>query len=347
MKTAAFLTFAAGAATASVCFLLWNLLQDPEKSPTYKLLNTGLSEENQKLNDRVKALEKQVASVKTKAGGPEAGAAEKPVDGKPQVVTTHQFDESKMEEMMKQHMEREVNRETDAMALRLKLTPEQKGALRKFLLAKQDSESLVSRTTNKNGETVEEYADEGQSEEDFLEELLTPEQLAEYARSLEEQHKANAEDYAQRKLRKLNEQLSLSEQQKDSLFQAFAQKKLAGTDPAATSPGGDVLKEATGGAISIAGAAIGSSAAGPIGFEFDVDEMFNPGSGELDRATLEGILTPEQLAVYDERQAEEKERGHGFIHIDNLSAPREGAVGAAVHIEVEQKIAPPASSSEK
>jgi hypothetical protein len=342
MKSLPLLTFATGAAAGALAVWFFQSPTADDAHEAAKISGVKLTDENRKLAERVLSLEKQATAAKEKR---ETSTAE--AEDGPAKTVRHTFDESKMEKMMKQHAEREVNRETDAMALRLKLTPEQKGALRKFLLAKQESERLASRTTNKGGETVEEYTDEGQSEEDFLEELLTPEQQAEYARSLEEQHKANAEDYAQRKVRKLNEQLSLSEQQKDSLFQAFAQKKLAGTDPAATSPGGAVVKEATGGAISIAGAAVGGSAAGPIEFDFDVDEMFNPGSGDLDRATLEGILTPEQLAVYDQRKAEEKERGNGFIQIDNLSPPGEGAVGAAVRIEVQQEITPPPPASEK
>lgn len=336
MKTAAFLTFAAGAATASLCFLLWSAMQtpDPNKSPTHKFLNIGLTEENQKLTERVKNLEKQVAVVKQKA----ADGGERAEEGKPQVMTAHHFDESKMEEMMKQHAEREVNRETDKLALRLKLTPEQKESLRKFLLAQKESERAMFRTALKDGGQVE-AKPAGQSKEDFLKGLLSPEQQTEYARSQEDQRKARAEDYAQRKVRKLNDQLSLSEEQKDGLFQAYAQKKLVETDPAKAPAGDNVVKAATHGAIAFsAGAAEGGVE--PIEFDFDVGEVMNPGSGDLDRATLEGILTPEQLAVYDQRKAEEKAQGNGFFHVEGLPDATGGAVRIEVNKTVEEVPAP-------
>ncbi len=340
MKTLPILTFAAGAAAASAAFLFWPAAEsaDAAKLSAQTVRGAGLEEENAKLTARVKQLEKQAA-----AGGGANAAAEPGASGRgtPRQVAQH-FDESKMEEMMKRQAEREVNRETDKLALRLKLTPDQKEELRKFLLARKEREREMFRAAMRDGGKVESRP-AGPGMEEFLNGLLTPEQQAEYARSLEEQRRARAEDYAQRKVRKLNDQLSLSEEQKDGLFQAFAQRKLTETDPAGAARGDTVTPAAQGGAIAFS-AASGDGFVEPVQFDFDVGEIMSPGSGDLDRATLESILTPEQLAVYDQRKAEEKERGPGLIQVEGL--PESGTGGAAVRIEV-RKESPPAASPEK
>ena len=124
----------------------------------------------------------------------------------------------------------------------------------------------------------------GGGKEAFLNSLLTPEQQAEYARSQEEQRTGRAEEYAQRKVRKLNNDLSLSEEQKDKLFQAYAQQKLTATDSAKQPEGGDVIRAAVGGAISFASVtADGAGGAEPIEIELDAGDFISPGSSDLDR----------------------------------------------------------------
>ena len=324
MKITILCTVAGAAAGA---FLMWLLPKAPEDSGNHSApaASIRLSEDNQKLTARVQSLEKELAAAKQEKPGQAAEVAGG--DAKPQVFTT-QFDDGKIEEMMKQHAERDANREADKLALRLKLTPEQKKSLKKFLLAAKESERAGFRAMMKNGGKADPVKP-GQSEEEFLKSMLTPEQQAEYARSQEEQRTARAEEYAQRKVRKLHEELSLSEEQKDKLFQAYAQQKLAASDPAKKpeSPG-DVIGAAVGGAISFSSISVGGDS-GPVEFEFDGLEGLTTGGSDLPRETMQTILTPEQLAVYDQRKTEEQERMKTMI--------QSGAPAAISELKIETK----------
>lgn len=331
MKALPILTFAAGAAAGA--FAVW-LLQSPAAPDEAKggaVVTAKLTEENKTLADKVQSLEKQMATAAKGSGKAAASLTKIEKDGK-KIITQH-FDDSKMEEMMKQHAGREASREADKLALRLKLTPEQKESLKKFLLTQKDNERAMFRTAMKDGGKVEAKKG-GQSKDEFLKSLLTPEQQGEYARSLEEQRMARAEEYAQRKMRKLNDQLSLSEEQKEKLFQAYAQQRLTDADPAKTpaEPADNVALSTS----SIAFAAVSGDAQGaePIQFDLDVGEIITPGGGDLDHGVMEGILTPEQLGVYDQRKAEEKENAKNLM-LPGLPGVG-GTAGGAVRIEVRQ-----------
>jgi hypothetical protein len=334
MKALPIFTFAAGGAAGALVMWFLHPSAAADETKAGSVTAARLTTENKTLSDKVQSLEKQIAAAaRDKSGpGPDGDAS-----SKPQVVTTRHFDDTKVEEMMKEHAGREANREADKLALRLKLTPEQKESLKKFLLARKESERAMFRSAMKEGGKVDPKK-EGQSKDDFLKSLLTPEQQAEYARSQEEQRTARAEEYAQRKVRKLNDQLSLNEEQKDKLFQAYAQQKLTATDPAkAPAEPADAVKVVQGGTIAFAS----SSGAGgePIEIDLDVGEMISPGSGDLDHSVMEGILTPEQLGVYDQRKAEEKERAKDLPF--GLPPLPEG--GGALRIKMERSETAPAS----
>ncbi len=329
MKTALLSSVAGAAAGALVMWLILSKASpDPAGGSLAAAGSVKLTGKNQKLTERVQSLEKQLAKAKSGDAGDVAAAAESD-DSKPKMIT-RTFDDKHMQEMMKERAERDANREADKLALRLKLTPEQKESLKKFLLAEKEKDQEMFRTAMKSGGKVE-MSKKGGGKEAFLNSLLTPEQQAEYARSQEEQRTGRAEEYAQRKVRKLNNDLSLSEEQKDKLFQAYAQQKLTATDSAKQPEGGDVIGAAVGGAISFASVtADGAGGAEPIEIELDAGDFISPGSSDLDRETMQAILTPEQLSVYDQRKAEEQERMKNMIHVEGLPGP-----GASVRMKVE------------
>ncbi len=332
MKTVLLSSVAGAAAGALVMWLILSPASpDADRGSPAATGSVKLAGENQKLTGRVQSLENQLAKVKSENPGNVAAAADAE-DGKPKVIT-RTFDDKHMEEIMKKHGERDANREADKLALRLKLTPEQKESLKTFLLAEKEKERDMFRTAMKSGGKVE-MPKKGEGKEAFLNSLLTPEQQAEYARSQEEQRTARAEEYAQRKVRKLNNDMSLSEEQKDKLFQAYAQQKLTATDPAKQPDGGDAIGAAVGGAISFAAVqGDGNGIAEPIEIELDSGDFFSPGSGDLDREIMQSILTPEQLGVYDQRKAEEQERTKNRLHMDGL--PGGLPAGGAVRVQVE------------
>lgn len=96
---------------------------------------------------------------------------------------------------MKQHADREVNKEADSLALRLKLSPEQKESVRKFLLDGIERERKSIRDAIKNGGQIG-TAKAEQRKEEFLKGLLTQERQADYTKSQEEQRTGRAEEYA-------------------------------------------------------------------------------------------------------------------------------------------------------
>ena len=276
----------------------------------------ALSEKEQKLTARVHALEKELKAVRA-TGSKDAGTADAPEEkSKASRVITAAFDDKRIDEMMRQRAERDVNREVDRTALRLNLSAEQKESLRKYLMDGKERDRETFRTAMKNGGKVE-ASKPAQSKDEFLNSILTPDQQADYAKLREEQRTARAEEYAQRKVRKLNNDLNLSEEQKDKLFQAYAQQKLAATDASKQSEPGDVIGPRAGGTIAFA--SVGASAGGsaePVEIEFDAGDFFAGGGGDLDRGHLESILTPEQLAVYDQRRADEQEHVKKMIQTE-------------------------------
>jgi hypothetical protein len=283
--------------------------------PDGKSVATGIrssSEEKDKLLARVQTLEKELKQAK----GNKAEKAEEKIAAAAAAVPAKMvsFDEGKMEEMMKKGAERDVSREVDRLALRLKLSPEQKESLRKFLLARKEQERATVKAAMSGG-NVRDALKPKESREDFMKSLLTPEQQADYARSQEERRTAKAEEYAQRKVRKLNNDLNLSEDQKDKFFQAYAQQKMTVNDAAKKEAGGDAAAKSGTIAFTTVG---GSLDGGPLEFEFDSDALM-PGANrsDLDRSTVESILTPEQLAVYDQRKAEEAEQAkNNMFHFE-------------------------------
>lgn len=317
MKTPV-LFFVAGGAAGAVAMWLIQSSEAPETrettagKPAAAALRT--SEKEEKLAARVQALERELKAAKE---GSE-GSVEDPIksEGKKAAkMIRAPFGDEQIEEMMKKNAEREVSREVDRFALRLKLTPEQKESLRKFLTERKEQEHASFKTAMKGGAPAE-VTKRGQSKDEFLKTLLTPEQQADYARSQEEQRTAKAEEYAQRKVRKLNNELNLSEEQKDKLFQAYAQQKLTPPDPAKKEPSGDVTGTI---AFATVGASIGDG--GPVEFEFDGDALLaGNNKGDIDRATVESILTPEQLAVYDQRKAEEQEQMKSVFKLEGGEA---------------------------
>ena len=217
----------------------------------------------------------------------------------------HKVDESAMKDMMRKGAEHEARREADRLALRLKLTPEQKEALRKFLTERRmalmdNPAALLSPDGSPNA------SGKLQSLDDFLAANLTPEQQAEHARHKEEEKTAKVEDYAQRKMRGLARELSLTPEQKDRVFQAFADKKLADETARAANPGSPQEN-----ALEMVASSISVIGAGSTGIEmaFDTESLMGPGKEALEqeRAMLKDILTPDQLAIYDQRRAEEAE----------------------------------------
>jgi len=312
MKTALLSSIAGAAAGAFIMWLIMSTASPDAAGSPAAHGSVKLTGENQKLTERVQSLEKQLAKAKSGEAGDLAAAAEGD-DNKAKMIT-RTMDNKHMEEMMKQHAERQANREADKLALRLKLTPEQKESLKKFLLAEKEKQREMFRTAAGGGGKVE-MPGKGADKEAFLNSLLTPEQQAEYARSQEEQRTARAEEYAQRRVRKLNNDLSLSEEQKDKLFQAYAQQKLTAADPSKQPEGGDAAGGAVGAAISFASVtADGGGASGPIEIELDAGDFLMSGGSDLDRETMQAVLTPEQLAIYDQRKAEDQERMKTMIH---------------------------------
>jgi hypothetical protein len=342
------LSFAAGAAAGA--FVMWLVTppadDDSRQSGGNRTVAGGpaLSEEKEKLAARVQALERELKAARSE------GESAEDTDGegsKPAQVFATPFDDKGMEEMLRRRADRDVNREVDRTALRLKLTAEQKESLRRFLMDAKERERAMFQTAMRNGGEAE-RPEPGQSKEEFLKSILTADQQAEYERSREEQRTARAEDYAQRKVRKLNNDLNLSEEQKDRLFQAYAQQKLAATDPAKSAEPADVVAR-TGGAVAFA--AVGSAAGGavePIEVEFDTGDFTIGGGNDIERATLESILTPEQLAVYDQRRAEEQVQLKKIINVEGLPVPPpvdgEGASGSVIRIEKRAIPAPPGAA---
>lgn len=257
-------------------------------------------DEKQKLAVRVTELEKKLQAAESKeseAGGKLAAKVKEQIY---EPAVSRPF-----EAMLREHFQRNANREADKMALRLKLTPEQKAALKTYLLTQGERQRAMVDSLAKSGGQDFKPTDPAAEKAAFLNSLLTPEQQAEFAKAKEEDRTAKAEEYAQSKVRKLNNDLNLSEEQKDKLFQTFAQRKLAPPDAAG--------KTAQTPADAIMGAtvAVFGGAGGPM--DIDVEGLIGgDAQAAADREMLSGILTPEQLAVYDQRREDEKQGGGTF-----------------------------------
>jgi hypothetical protein len=194
-------------------------------------------------------------------------------------------------------MKKDTIREINRLALRLKLTPEQKEQLQQFLEEKNrlameqlqravDSGALTRAMKGGEGLTPEDHrimadldASEHPEEETdtFLAKLLTPEQQQEYAGSKEEKRVAEAEESAHEALAAISKQVDLTSDQKDRLFQALAQRKLTAApkskDPETAFSLGDAMPQ----------------------FDKSSDDV------------LRSILTAEQFQAY-EKSREEEER---------------------------------------
>ncbi|HWB05693.1 MAG TPA: sigma-70 family RNA polymerase sigma factor [Verrucomicrobiales bacterium] len=209
---------------------------------------------------------------------------------------------------MKQEASREVNR----LALRLKLTAEQKEKLTKFLEDKhQRSMDRLKHAVETGLLTRAMKGTENLSEEDqkllaeleaddhddrdldpFLGTLLSQEQLAEYGKSKEEKRVAEAEERAHTTLSAIGKQVDLTEDQKDRLFQQMAQRELTAKKP---HPGS---VETDAGALTV-----------------------NLAGSEFDRANddvIRSILTPEQFETYAKSREEEERQAKEVM---KLAAP--------------------------
>ena len=186
----------------------------------------------------------------------------------------------------------------DKLAARLKLSPEQKESLAKFMAAQAKEET--ERTTKmlgmmkdlKDNPTAVFTAEAGLPKSDTKEHMrqwaaenLTPEQQENLKRYSEDRRTANAEKIAQARLDQLNETLDLDESQRDKLFQHYAREALA------NGTAGDDVMDDNGmfrGEIAVAGEMAGEDPATP-----------DP---------LAEILTPEQMTTYREHQKAEEQR---------------------------------------
>jgi RNA polymerase sigma factor (sigma-70 family) len=202
--------------------------------------------------------------------------------------------------MATEEMKKEAAREVNRLALRLKLTPEQKQQLQEFLEGKNRIriEELKRAVASgaftramKGGEdlTPEDHkimadldaTEHPEAETDaFLANLLTAAQQQEYAVSKEEKRVADAEESAHDALTAIGKQVDLTADQKDRLFQALAQRKLAAPPKPAS--------------------------AGESGVAFSLGDAM-PQFDKSNDEVLRSILTAEQFQAY-EKSREEDER---------------------------------------
>jgi hypothetical protein len=326
------LLFTAGLATgAAAMWAVQSFQPDESGSGTSGPAVAKLTTEKAALTTRVEELERKLQTT--------AAMHDKAPDGKPEVSVANiaQHLPSGIDEMMQRQGEADARREADRLALRLKLTPEQRESLHQFLLTSKKKDREAMQAAMKGDASSALNIPRGSSEEKdaFLQAMLRPEQQAEYAKSKDEARTAKAEEHAQRKVRRLTNDLSLTEEQKDKLFQSYAQQKLAEPEgsgsgrAAAFSIGGDVM-------------------------DLDIDIPGLPGAGsasDKDREMLAGVLTPEQLAVYDQRRAERAEamKEGSVIHFDSLElGGAAGAVGSiSVQVQGSAEEAAPAPAPEK
>jgi hypothetical protein len=210
-------------------------------------------------------------------------------------------DPGEMDKMMKKDAERKANRDADRLALRLKLTGSQKEALRAFLVADREWKMAKMQETM-SGKTPA-TAEQRQTLEEFLKGMLEPTQLAEHEKAQAEDKAAKAEDFAQRRIRALDRELGLNAEQKDRVFQALANARL--TEPQKSDLAAH-LEAAGAPAEAIATMATIDADGGVFGVEMEDMPFLGNLAGAKERETLAGILTEEQMAVYDQRREDDK-----------------------------------------
>jgi RNA polymerase sigma factor (sigma-70 family) len=132
-------------------------------------------------------------------------------------------------------------------------------------LTKEEKSALAKMDPRKNGVMSDDTA---------LKSLLTEDQLGQYTKAKEARRVSDAENAASDSLRSVSKNIDLSPEQKDKIFQALAQEKLA---PAETGE--------------------------------EVSSSF-PGMGGRDESSdriIRENLTPEQAEIFDQSRAQEKE----------------------------------------
>jgi hypothetical protein len=297
MKTPVILSFAAGAACGALG--LW-LLQPAQPAPSAETKTTAATAPAT-AGAQSKGFIRGAKTGEADPGGQKKDTEKSPLDV---LATLNKMavNDTELQDLLRKAGAKEVSREVDRLALRLNLTEEQKEKLRIFLMDQKERE-LARMNASLKGENPATTA--SQSKESFLSDLLSEEQAAEYAKAQQEEKTARAEDYAQRKLRRLDRDLNLTPQQEDALFQAFAQRRLTEAEVVSSDVTGI---KAAGGALGHMSIAIaGGTDAGTVEpIEIDLPEPLEllGGSDDHDRALLEPVLTPEQLAAYDKQRAE-------------------------------------------
>lgn len=154
-------------------------------------------------------------------------------------------------------------------------------ALKSGLMAKMASDPK-SLTEAEKAELQTAAPKEAAPEQDPLKEILTEEQFAKHLEAKQQKRVNDAESVASDSLKKLGEAFDLSEEQKDSIFQAVAQHELSQES---------------------------SSGDGPAG-ALDPRAM----AEERDRIIREQ-LSEQQAVLFDAKRQEDRERWSGFIRM--------------------------------
>ncbi len=158
-------------------------------------------------------------------------------------------DNIKLAEMGAALTRSELSQEADktliSLTRRLNLTAEQEEKLAGFLDAKREMHlKLTTRMLSGEMPTQEEMKQEAQfdslSQDRFMEDLLSPDQLAGYQEHREDQNHAAREQIAQHELTTMNELFPMSEQQKDAVFAALVDSR--SLPPAGISRSGDPIE---------------------------------------------------------------------------------------------------------
>lgn len=191
-----------------------------------------------------------------------------------------------MAEYQKSLFREEVTQRLNKLKKQLKFTSEQERLVADYIRSEQSRLDAIIAEEKKSGRMQGQT--QGETPEQFLERLLTPEQKAEMSLATQNHRNSQAEEFAQTAVRNLTQQLQLTEDQRAKVFQAYAAKKLADFD-APPQPVEPDTRRADECAASV----------------WLLRHGMNLGRGQnesykLDRATLQGLLTPEQLAVYDQ-----------------------------------------------
>ena len=291
----------------------------------------------------VKAAEARAAVKPVKVGGPAAKNGAVVVAGAdgavpPEMGEFKGPDQAEIDKMMKKDAERKANRDADRLALRLKLTGPQKEALRAFLVADRELK-MAKMQAMMTGKAPAE-PEQRQTLDEFLKGMLEPAQLAEHEKMAADDKAAKAEDFAQRRIRSLDRELGLSAEQKDRVFQALANARL--TEPQKSGLAAH-LEAAGAPAEEIAAVATLDADGGMFGVEMEDMPFLGNLASEKERETLAGILTEEQMAVYDQRREDDK-ASNAFFGMEGAAFSVGTAEGAAASDTVEGPGAPPADA---